>query len=88
VRPIHKVIEAVQKLTPEDWPKRADFFHELDEITEAAAYSLPELLKMQWDRFVEILQEFLGASLPGEKWKDDIRDVMSTKVDYRDIIGE
>lgn len=82
------MIEAVQKLTPEDWPGRADFFHELDEITESSAYSAPKLLKMQWDRFVDALQEFLGPPLPGEEWKTQIKDVMSTKVDYRVILDE
>jgi hypothetical protein len=76
----------VQKLTPEDFEHRADFFHELDEIAESAAYSAPELLKLQWDRFVEALQSYLG---PGdEPWKTQIKDVMSTKTDYRTVLGE
>jgi hypothetical protein len=86
LRPIHKVIEAVQKLTPEDFPERADFFHELDEITESAAYSAPELLKLQWDRFVQALEQHLGKG--DEPWKLAIKDVMSTKTDYRTVIGE
>ena len=88
MRPIHKVIAAVQKLTPEDFIDRADFFHELDEISSSAAYSAPELLKMQWDRFVECLEIHLGG--PGEdtEWKQEIKDLLSTKLDYRTVLNE
>jgi hypothetical protein len=86
LRPIHKVIAAVQKLTPEDFSERADFFHELDEILESEAYSSPELLKLQWDRFVQALEQYLGKN--DSDWKIKIKDVMSTKTDYRNIIGE
>ena len=86
MRPIHKVIDALKTLIPDSYENKTDLIYELDEIKASATYAAPELTGMLWERLIEAL-ETLGE-IGQDKWKQDIQDLMSTKVDYREILGE
>ena len=85
-RPIHKVIDALKTLIPDEYENKTDLIYELEEIKSSASYAAPGLTGMLWDRLCEAL-ETLGE--PGQdKWKQDIKDLISSKTDYRTILGE
>lgn len=87
MRPIQKMIEAIKKLTPEDVPERTDLFYDLDELlSQAENYKSPEQLAALWQGLVEALTLDLGD--PDADWKKKIADVMSSKIDYRDILED
>jgi len=85
MRPIDKIIKAIKLLLPAEFDGKADFLYELDSIDSSAAYSSPENLGLSWDRLIETL-ETLGEA--DTDWKRKIQDLMSTKLDYRTVIGE
>ncbi len=87
MRPIAKVIKAAITMIPDDFEKRADLMYELDEIVESAAYAAPEMTGMLWGRFIDTLDEHLGQP-NGVKWKQDILELLSTRIDYRTVLGE
>ena len=85
MRPIHKVCEAIKLLIPSDYKYHADLFYELNDIIDEATYASTEITGYLWYQLIYSL-EIIGV--PDVKWKKDIQDLMSSKVDYRAIIGE
>ena len=83
MRPIDKVITAVKMCLPTEFEGRADFIYKLDEICESVNY---KTVHLSWQRFFDLIDKDLGQ--PDTDWKRKIQDIVSTKIDYRTVLGE
>lgn len=82
MRPIGEVIEAVIKLTPEEFKKeKPSYLHTLRRIQASAAYCPPETHQVWWSSLVQCLYVQIGT--PDCEWKQIVALVMMDKLDYR-----
>jgi len=86
MRPLDKVIKAIKLLLPEEFDGKGDLVYELDSITESVNFSAPENLGRCWTRLIEAMNDHLGEI--DTPWKQKVADVLSTKTDYRTVLGE
>ena len=87
MRPLDKVIEAIQRITPEDFDKREEWLRVLDRIKDSVYYAAPEVMPAWWSALAHACEDILGDPNTCE-WKSRIAMVVMDKIDYKGILNE
>lgn len=86
MRPIYKVIKAIQTQIPVDFERRADLLDALNDISETSASTVPELMQHNWDKLSNTLAAYLRV--PNCDWKIEILKIKSGVKDYKQFLIE
>lgn len=85
MRPLDKMIKAIKAILPEEFEGKADLLYDLESIESSLDFSQPRNIGDNWGRLLASLEE-LGP--PDTDWKVKLQDLMSSKLDYRTVLGE